>query len=94
MRRLRGLGYTQSPSEESLGDLAEELVRARRKFPGNDHLTVALGEEFGELCRAQLQRKGRDEIRKEALQVACVAMRIYEEEDATLGAVTDAQALA
>ncbi len=76
----------------ALSSLAEELQRARTKFPGNDLLTIALGEEFGELCQAQLQRKSRDEIRKEALQVACVAIRIYEEGDASLSAVTDDQA--
>lgn len=90
----RGFGYHESPRPESVEDLAEEMVRAREKFPGNDHLTVALGEEYGELCQAQLQRKGREQIRKEALQVACIAMRIYEEGDASLSAVTDAQALA
>ncbi len=58
-------------------------MRARLKFPGNRHLTVALGEEYGELCQAQLQGKSRDEIEKEAIQVACLAIRIIEEGDAS-----------
>jgi NTP pyrophosphatase (non-canonical NTP hydrolase) len=74
---------------ESLSALSAELQRARAKFPGNRHLTVALMEEVGELAQAQLQRQGRDRVRKEALQVACVAMRIYEEGDATMADVTD-----
>ncbi len=80
------------PTESTLSDLMAEVHFARTKFPGNDLLTIALGEEFGELCQAQLQRKSRDEIRKEALQVACVAIRIYEEGDASLSSVTDDQA--
>ena len=81
------------PRSATIQALAEEIVRARTKFPGNALLTVALGEEFGELCQAQLQRKSRKEIRKEALQVACVALRIYEEGDATLSTVKDEEAL-
>jgi hypothetical protein len=80
--------------QATLDEVKREVALARIKFPGNDHLTVALGEEYGELCQAQLQRKSRNDIQKEALQVACVALRIYEEGDASLMAVTDAQALA
>ena len=90
----RGFGYFGSPQPESVCDLAEELVRARDKFPGNALLLAALVEEVGELARALLQRQGKEQVRKEALQVACVAVRIYEEGDATFEDVTDAQALA
>lgn len=85
---------TVTVKSATIQELVFEVNAARAKFPGNDHLTVALGEEYGELCQAQLQRKSREEIRKEALQVACVAIRIYEEGDASLAAITDAQALA
>lgn len=77
---------------ESSCDLLEEVVRARAKFPGNRFLLAALTEEVGELARAYLQREGRERVRREALQVACVAMRIYEEGDATFDDVTDAEA--
>ena len=77
----------------SIADLEAEVFRARTKFPGNALLLAALVEEAGELARELLQRGGDDRIRKEALQVACVAMRIYEEGDATFANVTDAQAL-
>lgn len=68
-----------------------EIVRARVKFPGNRFLLAALTEEVGELARALLQRKP-DDAWREALQVACVAMRIFEEGDATFADVTDAEA--
>jgi hypothetical protein len=62
----RGTGYHESPSQTTMGDLAEEIVRAREKFPRNGHMLAALMEEVGE----------------EAIQVACVALRIAEEGDA------------
>ena len=88
----RGMGYKQSLNEATLGDLAEEVLRAREKFPGNRHLTTALGEEYGELCQAQLQRKTRKQIKREALQVACLALRIFEETDATFADLTPDEA--
>jgi NTP pyrophosphatase (non-canonical NTP hydrolase) len=65
-------------------EIDEEIARARKKFPGNQHLNVALMEEVGELAQAQLQRKPREEIRAEAIQVCCVAIRIIQEMDADL----------
>ncbi len=59
-----------------------EVIKARLKFPGNNHLLAALTEEVGELAQALLQGKSRDEVEKEAIQVACVALRIIEEGDA------------
>ena len=61
--------------------LTNEVGRARAKFPSNEKLLAALMEEVGELAQAMLQRKPLAEIRKEALQVACVAVRIYGEGD-------------
>jgi hypothetical protein len=63
--------------------LAQEIARCRKKFPGNRFLLAALVEEVGELAEA-LFAGSDEEIRKEALQVACVALRIYEEDDATV----------
>ena len=61
--------------------LRAELERAREKFPQNDHLFAALGEEVGELARELLEGGPRGRIREEAIQVACVAIRIAEEGD-------------
>lgn len=85
----RGLGYTlengqRSVSEESLGDLAEEMLRAREKFPNNRDLAMALLEEVGEAAEEMLNEPSAaisQRRREEWLQVACVAMRLYEEGD-------------
>lgn len=68
---------------KTLAAIDAEVMRARSKFPGNRFLLAALTEEVGELAQAMLQDKSRDEIRKEAVQVACVAIRIIEEGDAS-----------
>lgn len=73
---------SKEPMGITLDDISAEVARARTKFPGNRHLAVALGEEYGELCKALLQGK-RAEVRAEAVQVACVAIRIIEEQDAS-----------
>ena len=72
-----------APKHETLDLIAEEVLRARTKFPGNEHLLAALTEEVGELAQAMLQAKPRGEQVKEAVQVACVAVRIIEEGDAS-----------
>ena len=61
--------------------LRAELDRARAKFPANGHLFAALGEEVGELARELLEGGTRERIRAEAIQVACVAVRIADEGD-------------
>lgn len=78
--------------DKTVGDVDEEVQRARTKFPGNRLLLAALMEEVGELARAYLQREGHERVRKEAIQVACVALRIAEEGDATFANVSDAEA--
>lgn len=66
---------------ETLAAVTMEVDRARKKFPTNKHLLAALMEEVGELAK-ELQEYGPLERRNaEALQVACVALRIYEEGD-------------
>lgn len=67
------------PQELTLHAVAAEVTRARTKFPGGRYLLAALTEEVGELAQALLQGKPKDEIEKEAIQVACVAIRIIEE---------------
>ena len=83
------LGLRCPPDESTMVELADEIVRARAKFPGSRFLLAALTEEVGELARAILQRKTGDEIKREAIQVACVALRIYEEGDSAFDGLTD-----
>jgi hypothetical protein len=68
------------PSPITVHDLIREIDRARAKFPGNRFLLAALMEELGELAEAMVDGT-REEAYKEAIQVACVALRIAEEED-------------
>ena len=84
----RGLGYTNENGTKSINvstleDVAVEVLQARAKFPGNRFLLAALMEEVYELAQAMLQGRSRAEINAEAIQVACVALRIFEEQDAT-----------
>lgn len=74
-------GRMQPPEELTLTAVGAEVMRARFKFPANAHLLAALMEEVGELAQAMLEGRPRDEIEKEAIQVACVAVRIVEEGD-------------
>lgn len=93
--RMWGRRHTVDPISlemESLDALQFEVLQGRRKFPGNRLMLPGLAEEVGELSRALLQRKPREEIEREALQVAAVAMRIYEEGDATFADVSDEEA--
>lgn len=78
---------TSQPSPEMLlaYDIIDELRRARAKFPGDNVTTLALVEEVGELAQATFE-KSRAEVRKEAIQVACMAMRVILDGDQTLDA--------
>lgn len=81
----------------TMGLIEAEVARARAKFPAGRHLMVALTEEVGELAEALLKTEEegdlsshrvntdvsrRARVREEAVQVACVAIRIIEEGDA------------
>ena len=59
----------------------DEVIRARNKFPSNQHLLAALVEEVGELAKELLENGNTDHSRAEAMQVACVAIRIMTEGD-------------
>ena len=70
-------------------ELGTEYARATDKFPSSNCATIALMEEVGELAQAllhyHLENKGSKEaIRKEAVQVAVMAMRIYAENDPSI----------
>jgi len=57
--------------------LADEIARAIAKHGTNQHhMLAALMEEVGEVAQAYLEGR-RQDARGEALQVACVAWRIY-----------------
>lgn len=65
--------------ERIIDCLEEEIVAARKKFPENRDLFLALGEEFGELAQALLERRPTRMTFHEAIQVAAVALRIAQE---------------
>lgn len=65
--------------QDTIDALTQEVASARTKFPDGKHLDRALVEEHLELFRAYNDNEGKDRIKAEALQVACVALRIYEE---------------
>jgi hypothetical protein len=77
------------PESLTLDAVGAEVLRARAKFPGNRNMLAALTEEVGELATALLQGKPRDEIEREAIQVAAMAVRIIEEGDASFSALTE-----
>lgn len=70
-----------SPLDEIfLRDVGEEVQRARSKFPSSRMSMAALTEEVGELAQALLKvaagKWPASRIREEAIQVACMALRV------------------
>lgn len=75
-----------------LNEIAAELERATTKFPTwpTDplHAVAVLGEEFGELTKDVLQltyephKTTRENVRKEAIQTAAMAIRFVRSLDA------------
>jgi hypothetical protein len=59
-----------------------EVARARKLHPGNHHLFLALVEEVGEIAEA-IQRGDIEHARQEAVQVACLAVRLIQEKDSS-----------
>ncbi len=72
--------WNRRADDEVFAAIRAELIRARKKFPGNAHLTVALTEEVGEVAEAYLNGTC-GLARGEAIHVACVAVRIATEGD-------------
>ena len=66
-----------------VNEILAELVRARAKFPGDNVTMLALMEEVGELAKATFE-ESRAAVRKEAVQVAVMAIRVILDGDATL----------
>lgn len=63
-----------------LGEIATELARAQSKFPSSNLAMIALTEQVGELAKALLDEPVAN-VRKEAIQVACMALRVAIEGD-------------
>lgn len=64
-----------SPERTLADEIMAELKRARTKFPGKNVTFAALVEEVGELATATFE-ESRSAVRKEAVQVAVMAMRM------------------
>lgn len=67
---------------ELCDEILAELGRARDKFPGDNVTLAALMEEVGELAKATFEEP-RANVRKEAVQVAVMAMRMVLDGDCT-----------
>lgn len=64
----------------------DELVAAREAFPGKTHMLCAMVEEVGELAQAIMQHDRQQgtsvqEVLREAVQVAAMAIRVAVEGD-------------
>ena len=68
-------------------NLQREVEGARTKFPKNQHKLAALQEEAGELAQALIDHSRGNatpqQVYKEAIQVAAMAVRVAEEGDAS-----------
>lgn len=80
--RLSAGGGEKGPEALLADEILAELVRARTKFPGKNVTFAALVEEVGELATATFE-ESRDRVRKEAVQVAVMAMRMVLDGDHT-----------
>lgn len=71
--------------EKFLSDVKAEVIRARSKFPGRRIMGLALAEEFGELMKALLDEHSNN-VKKEAIQTACMCIRVALEGDESVDA--------
>lgn len=69
--------------DEFLEAVRAEIARARDLFPGDELQTLAFNEEVGELNKAILDESPAA-VRKEAIQVACMAARIVLDGDSSV----------
>jgi len=76
-----------------LADVAAEIERARSKFPGDNLTMIALMEEVGEVAKAALDESP-EALRKEAVQVACMAARMALDGDGSTTAYREKRGLA
>ncbi len=73
----------REPEQELADEILRELQRARTKFPGDNVTMLALMEEVGELAKATFEESA-ERVRREAVQVATMAMRVVLDGDSTL----------
>lgn len=76
---------SEAETHKFLADIYEEVKRARAKYPNCDGqpMMVALVEEVGEPAKALLDEPN-ERVYAEAVQVACMALRVATEGDRTL----------
>ena len=91
----REKGMIQILDAKFLNDMAEEMKRARKKFPSNKHQFAALTEEVGEVANALLERdyshllslqllKEYDQnVWRECVQAAAMCLRVATEGDSS-----------
>jgi NTP pyrophosphatase (non-canonical NTP hydrolase) len=75
-----------------LNDVEQEVRRARGLFPDPNLLTLAHAEEAGELTKAVLEEPLED-VRKEAVQAAAMALRLVLDGDPSTDAHREQQGL-
>lgn len=83
LQEAKAADHLGIPEAALFVEIAVELMRAREKFPGTNCTLAALMEEVGEVSTA-LMEEPRANVRKEAVQVAVMAMRIVLDGDQTL----------
>lgn len=80
--------YQREIAYKFTAEIIQELTRARKLFPSSYNSVIGLMEEVGELAQAILKVEAgkMDEIciRKEAIQVCVMAMRVALEGDASV----------
>ncbi len=76
------MGFPISKEDILFNEIREELGNARAKFPGDNVTFAALVEEVGELAKATFEEP-RENVRKEAVQVAVMAVRMVLDGDCT-----------
>lgn len=60
--------------------MLDELKKAKKKHPGNALRLVAVGEEFGEVCKAVLDEPWQN-VYKECAQLSSTSLRLAVEGD-------------
>lgn len=66
-----------------LKEVYAEYYRAKSLFPSPNGSVCAMGEEYGEVCKAMLD-ESKQRVREEAVQLAAMAARVALEGDPTL----------
>lgn len=80
-----GIEGAKPKLDHILSEIKKEVGFARSKFPGDNVTFAALVEEVGELATATFSQS-RIDVRKEAVQVAAMAIRLVLDGDCTFDA--------